>query len=376
MKKALCGVLTLALCLVLALGLAGRAEGADIYFMSVNDTMLEFKASTMPVRADGVLYIPYSMLSPTLSGINLGVGAMYSRAQNQAVVYSNENLLVFDIDGNITYDSDGKEYAERAIVRNAMVYLPIARICALFPELKYSATETEYGTLVRVKNSSVVLSDEAFIAAVSDNMELHRARYEQELAAQPTEPSSTPSSGDVGYGASVYPAFDVGGEGVPEALLAALEQRECRGLFFFDGAALADWDDLVRQLVGRGHLIGLKLSAATADEAREELERGAGLLRLTARCRATAVLAEGLSAADRQALEAEGWICWVTTADGRGLTGSATARANRILQQLEGGADAHNHLLLGTETGAALSTVLSAIRGAGYLLRAPVSTVI
>ena len=105
MKKRMFGILlVLALCCLLVVGVIPRTEGAAIYFMSVNDTLLPLESATMPMYSKGLIYIPYSMLNPTLSGVNMGVYAIYSGAKNQALVYSNGNMLVFDLNGNTTYD--------------------------------------------------------------------------------------------------------------------------------------------------------------------------------------------------------------------------------------------------------------------------------
>lgn len=376
--------LLLWMCGLMVLGLMVRTEGSEVYFMSINDTLLEFRAATMPVRSGGVLYIPYSMLSPKQSGLDLGVGAMYSRAQNQAVVYTKQNLLVFDIDANRTYDSEGREYPERVVVRNGMVYLPITRICALFPELQYSVLPTEYGTMVRVKNSAVVLSDEAFVSATLDNLRGARQRYEQELAAQqatpvPTMPpisaSTPPVQASEPPGGTVYLAFDMAGEGMAEGLITELERREDRGLFFFSPEELLSRDELVRQLVGRGHRIGLKLSADQPERAADEAERGQDMLQMVARCRVTAVLADGLSGQGREKLRTAGWLCWSGGVDGRDLP-EGSAAGSELLRRLSRHSRTEQMLLLSEGLGGELSALLSGLRRSGYRTALPVATVL
>lgn len=371
--------LALWMCGLLVLGLMGRAEGSDVYFMSVNDTLLEFRAATMPVQSGGILYIPYSMLNPKQSGIDLGVGAMYSRAQNQAVVYSKNRLLVFDIDANRTYDSEDQEYPERVMVRNGMVYLPIERICTLFPELRYSVIPTEYGTMVRVKNSSVVLSDDAFVSATLDNMRGERMRYEQELAAQMTTPSPTPTPApppppvqpSSPMGGTVYLAFDMDGNDMVDSLLTELEQREGRGLFFFELSELTGRDELIRRLVGRGHWIGLKITTDKLEEGLAQLEEGQAVLRTVARCRVTAVLAEQL---DQEQIHKAGWVCWSSTVDGRDLSEGMKTPGNEVIRRLSRRNGTEHFLLLSEQLGGSLSSVLTSLRRSGYLLEHPVST--
>lgn len=389
MKKAVLGALAAVLCCVLALGIfPRRAAAVDFYFMSVNDTLLELNTATMPTYHRGMIYVPYYMLNPSMAKVNLGVYAIYSAANNQAMVYASNRMLVFDIESNTTYDENGVLYDQRAFVRNSMVYLPLSRVCAHFPELRYSVNATPQGTLVRVCNSSVVLSDATFIKEAAGLMEAYIARNTAtppptptptptpSAAPQPTvspSPSPGPDTPD-GGGAGVYPGFDMDGAADPARLLEALERQEAVGLFFFAPEELAQRDDLARLLVGRGHLVGLKLTAGGLAEAEEQLAEGAALLRRVARCRVAAVLAEGLSQSDRAALEEGGLPCWETTTDARDRRGSAAAQSDWIIQRLSTGGNARNYLLFGEGVEPALSAILSSLRGADFRLRAPVST--
>ena len=69
------------LCLILICGLVFSASGSSsVYLMAVNDTVFPVTVDNMPRVVGNTLYIPYTMLSPQATGINLGVRAQIGRA--------------------------------------------------------------------------------------------------------------------------------------------------------------------------------------------------------------------------------------------------------------------------------------------------------
>lgn len=379
MKKLFKAAAALALCALVMLAAMPKAQGATVYFMAVNDRLLDLSASTMPATVGGVLYVPYTMLSTSTTGVNLGVYAVYSSVKNNVLVYSSRNQLIFDLQADQTYDLNGQTYEERAIVLNSTVYLPIARVCSVFSEIDWSLSSTDYGYLVRVRSSSAVLEDSAFISAAARMMESALTRYQQEnpVAAateSPAAPSPSPSASVSGADASVYLAFTQTEGGLLETVLDALAAQDCRGLFFLTAEQLEQQDDLVRRLIGSGHFVGLCLTAQTGEEALEELERGRALLSAIAHCRLAVALAEGLDEDGLAQVEETGCVCWQTTTDGRDLEGTASARAGVLTQQLANGESARNYLLLDDQAGSTLAALLSLLKQADYQLQAPLAT--
>lgn len=372
--KRLCALM---LCAVLAVSAVPKAQGATVYFTAVNDTFLGL-SDTMPTLYNGVLYVPYTMFSPQVTGVHLGVSATYSALKNRLMLFSSQNQLTFDLQEDTTYDMNGETYSGRAIIRNSMVYLPIGQVCAVFSEVKYTVNYTEYGYLVRVINEKAVLTDDGFIDAAKSSMKNALSRYESEkptesepVATTPPPAVVTPAPG-AGSGAAVYLGFALGDTTGVDALLSALENRECRGIFFLTAGQMAQWDDLVRRLVGEGHFVGLLTEAGDGDAAAEALAEGRRVLATVARCRVSAVLAPALDAEGLATLEEAGAVCWQTTADGRGLTGSSYTRARALMKEMTGGQSARNYLLLDETCGGSLSGMLAELLGEDYRLCAPV----
>lgn len=381
MKRWLKGLAAAVLCAAVMLAVMPAAQGAPVYFMAANDTLQPLSAANMPTTVGGVLYVPYTLLSSNETGVNLGVYATYSSVRGSVLVYSSRQQLIFNLHENQTYDLDGNLYYERAVMRNSTVYIPLALVCSVFDEIYYSVSSTSYGYLVRVKSSAAVLGDEAFITAAANMMQGSLNRY---LVENPEPEASQPPSepGISGSGAGVYLAFtlsetaEVSAEGVEtdlEQVIAALEEEGCQALFFFTPEQFAQRDDLVRRLLGLGHLVGARLSAGNGKDALTELEQASGLLAEVARCRLSLVLAEGLDEEETARVEQEGYTCWGSTVDGRELEGSGSSRASALIRRLTRGEAARNYVLLSDETGRALSTMLSAVERADFQFRAPVA---
>lgn len=376
-KKLLKTASALALCAVILLTAMPTAHGATIYFMAANDTLLELNASNMPAVVGGVLYVPYTMLSASATGVNLGVYASYSSMKGTVLVYSNRKQLFFDLQNDLTYDLDGQYYDERAIVRNSTIYLPIARVCSVFSDkLSYSICATKYGYLVRVCNSSAVLGDTDFISATDSMMRAALTRYQQENpeSAGP-EASPVASSPNIsGSGAGVYLAFVQTENGTLNSVVDALTAQDCQGLFFLTADQLAQQDDLVRQLVGSGQFVGFRSSAQSGQEVLEELEQAKELLSAIAHCRLAVVLAEELDEAGIEQVEQAGYVCWQTTTDGRDLEEGSYSQISALIRRLTDGEEGRNYLLLDDQAGSALTRMLSGLDQADYQFRAPVAT--
>lgn len=376
----------LALWALVLLSAASGVQGAQssrVYFMAVNDQLLELSEDTMPAMVDGVLYVPYTMLSANATGVNLGVYATYSAAAGRVLVFSSRRQLVFDLQSNMTYDMNGSFYAERAILRNSTVYIPIARVCDVFRgDIYYTVSRVEYGYLVRVRNSAAELGDEAFIDAASNMMRNYLDRYEQSRPDdEPTPSASDPTISTPpqvsGNEAWIYLAFTLSEEGgTADQVLSALSARGEQAVFFLTPDQLAGEDDLVRQLLGSGHQVGVRLTAGSVSGALEELSAAEETMAAVAHCRLGLVLAEGLDEDETAEVERAGYVCWQTTVDGRELTGSGTSRASALMGRLDRDEGARNYLLLDEGAGETLSTVLSVLERSDLRVGTPLASVL
>ena len=161
------GTLAALLCAVLLLCAAVPAFGTSstVYLMAVNDTVMETTAENVPAMVDGMLYVPYTMLSSRISGIDLKVSAVYIATKRTLLVSSGQKGVMFDTQTNTAQDLQGNSLPVRAVVRNSMVFVPIDWVCEYFGTISCSRVRTRYGTLVRVTNSAAILSDVEFVDA-------------------------------------------------------------------------------------------------------------------------------------------------------------------------------------------------------------------
>mgnify|MGYP001024549231 CR=1 FL=1 len=325
-------VLLPVLCAALLLGLLVPASGAvgNVNLMAVNERVLmDLTVENMPRTVNGVLYVPYTMLSNQVNGFSLGVSALYSNTRRTVLVTDGgQKGVIFDTQANTAMDLEGNSAPVRAMVRNSTVFLPIDWLCEYFGTINCTRTQTPYGTLIRVTSASAILSDQDFADAAANNLASARNRYLESGGlgegvdavpsgeVEPSEPLS---------GAELYLAFRWGEEAGECARL--VEGGEQRALFLFALEEIAGQDDLVRRLVGAGHTLGLVLDGETVEDCLAQGAAGRRLLAVAARYNALVVSAPNLDEAGRRALAGEGYVVWTATTLGEDFsTGSAMVR--------------------------------------------------
>ena len=331
------GLLAAVLCTALVCA-AIPAFGASgtVYLMAVNERVYPTTAENMPTVMGGVLYVPYTMLSIRDSGINLGVSALYSSTRRTVLVSNGQIGIVFDTQNNTAQDLQGNPVSARAMVRNSMVFLPIDYLCSYFGTISCSRVRTDYGILIRVTNSAVVLRDLDFVDAADNNLADSLRGYLASIeTSSPTAPpvatvpptaapSGEPSAQPIQ--AEVLLALRWGEQG--EAAASILEGRGERALFLFTCEELRAGDDAVRRLAAAGHTLGLALTGEDVRTCTAQLKEGRRLLAEIARYPGVVVSAAALDGEGREALAREGCAVW--QADLRGedyRTGTALVEA-------------------------------------------------
>jgi len=327
-KKTVCKLMAVLLCVVLLFGLMGTASGSStVYFMAVNDTVVEMTAENMPIVVNGILYVPYIMLSPQHTGINLGVTAQYSTTRRTILVSGGRKGVIFNPQSNTCTDLNGTPLSIRAVVRNSMIYIPLAWICNYFGGISYTTNRTAHGMLVRVTNGRAILSDAEFVDAAANMLQENYRQYLESIntsgpgpSGEDPTPSARPNSGPL-----VYLAFR-GGDQV-ERVAQLLENHVQRGLFLLTAEEMAEQDHLVRRLVGSGHLVGLALTGSTLEECTAELERGRSLLADIARSALTVICAPNAGTGVQKELAAMGFALWRSTLNTEGVAVKGLLRA-------------------------------------------------
>lgn len=319
MKKRLTGMICAVIFLLLLL--VSSASAADeVLFLALNDSLKDLTADYMPIRVNSIVYVPCAAFDQLTTGVNLGVFYGQDKAKGTVTLYSRDKTLIFDIGVGYSYDSSGSTYLYRATTRDGRTYLPAFAVCQFFG-LDYSALSTDYGTLIRIKNDSVVLSDKFFVSSASNLMSIRLNEFLQSQAenATPTPGSNNPvppnPTGDRGS-VKVYLAFRVDSGENLDRILDALEARDVPALFFFRLSDLPQYDDIIRRMVGSGHQIGFLVSGSSAEEMNDQLDKCNNLLEQIAKMRSYLVLEDGTDRF-RTALEQDGWLCWTYNVDGR-----------------------------------------------------------
>ena len=379
MKNWIKGLLAAALCALLALGIAVPVFGSSgtVYLMAVNERVLEVTGENMPTVMNGVLYVPYTMLSIRDTGINMGVSAQYSTTRRTVLVSDGKSGIVFDVQASTAQDLQGNPGPARAMVRNSMTFLPIDYLCAYFGSISCSRVYSRHGTVIRVTNASAVLRDAEFVVAadtaglLADSLRAYYASIAPPETAAPTAkpPAPTPTPTASPVQAEVRLALRWGEQG--EEMARLLESRGERAMFLFTVEELREGDDAVRRLIAAGHTVGLALTGGDAGTCAAQLEEGRRLLAEIARYYALVVSAGALDGKGREALREMGCSLWSPNLRGENYhTGAALAKAlvPRSANRVE--------LECGAGSAAFLRSVLAAMDKESCALRQPTAPVL
>lgn len=380
------------------LALIPASADTAVFQMAVNDRFLEMNAATMPFRSEGIPYIPYTVFDRNVTGVRLGISSFITQTDTEytLTIYSIGGTLRFDLLRGTCLDQNaGETLNMKAISRNGMVFVPMGAVCRYFG-LSSDVTPTSYGTLLRVVNGQQTYDTNKFIEVATATGRLQE-RYNEYLrgqaaaatatptptptptvtaAATPTPPLPTETGdGPDRQGVRLYLAFRcTDGEGLA-AILDTLEHNGYRGLFLFRPEDLAGYDALLRRAVGSGHSVGLCVPGASAEEALAALEEGSERLERLLCLRVHTVLAEGSSAAVREALQEAGWTCWTGNVDGMPDGRGTSARGAAIL---EAAVDPRGSVRItlddSTASAGVLTYLLPRLRREGYSIRQAVET--
>lgn len=370
------------LTIVLVLGLFRPmpASAATLYFTAVNNSVAPLTSDTMPFWSGGTLYVPYSIFDGSLNNIGVGLGlyTSYNRDSRTVTLFDLRQTLTFDLNsGTCRDDMTGTTYISRAVMRGGRPYLALNTVCSHFG-LEYSYSQLPdipQGFLVRIKNSSAVMSDADFIDAAKNVISSRLREYTQGLnQAESTNPGTNPSfpstpggPAEVGEDdTAVYLAFRCETSAGLTDILDILNGGGRWAVFFLTPRLLEE-GDLVRRILGSGHSVGI---LADEGEALSALEAGNLALERAACTRTTMVYA---AAGRQEGLEERGWVCWRETALLRpDSTNSFASNAVRRLEKRDGAV----YLTLegGGDTAGALPALLRQLDRESFVVSVPMET--
>ena len=378
-KQFLAAFLTLVLSLTVLCSVPVGA--ARVTFTAIDESVLKLTNENMPIWSAGVLYAPYTTFDEGSNGIaNWEIQTSYSKSTGRITVFDTSRFLSFDLNTGVCWDElSGVAYSGGAIVRGGRPYLPVGIVCAHFG-MSYSYREIEQGDLLRIKTDEAVISDSRFPDAASNVLNLRLREYKGVSTPdpiptptpdpQPPSPSTPPENEqDV----DTYLAFRCDSGESLESILVVLGGMGEKGMFFLTADVVRTRGDLVMQLLGSGHSVGVLAQAESVEETERLLEQGSRALAQQAFYRPTAAF---VSADFREELERDGWVCWNSTLDLEpGQSSGANYFANRVANQLGNRTrDTYLSLPASADTVRILPTLLRRLDDEGFELELPLET--
>lgn len=367
---------------------AGAASG--IYFTAVNDQLLSLSSSTMPIIRDGTVFVPYSVFNPDVAKVSVGVFYSRNTSENTITLFDKQKILTFDLKRGYSYTKDNA-YTAKATARNGIIYIPVYFVCNYFG-LDYSYLSTDQGPLIRIKNSSAVLSDYGFTRAAKQMMLQYLKEYKQSTAGEGKEtaapqpipsssgggspkpnassaPSNAPTTQEPEKAGLVFLAFSCSASGTGKTLLDTLDAADLSAFFFFRPGDLAANDDLVRRMVGSGYGIGLNLTGNEGN-AEAALAEGNALLASIARVSTRMLIAPNATNEQKAAWTKAGYIVWESNITSTYTGTSSYSMAQALEKKIDRKALTARVLLGdGGLTAGALPHILNYLNKNGYEMR-------
>ena len=329
MRKRLASLL-LALLMLASLAPPRAGAAGSVCFTAVNDTLLPLSDDTMPVFIGGTLYVA----SAAFDGTDLGIYFSRSRDKTTAVLYKQRKALTFDIARGTVDANDGRYLLGAAVTRGDVVFFTLDTVCEYFG-LTYSYTSISYGHLLRIKNSSAVLSDAAFIDAADAPMAQRYARYfqpepdEPGQTVEPDPPSETTPPQDKAQ-RTVYFAFEAADAPAAERALSRLGGGRAACVFAAEG--LDGAGDLLRRLAAGAGSAALRVDAsAGAESALAQIEAGNRALWSAASMKTRLVRLDGASEETLRLVSEAGYCPIVFALDFSDGTAPVSRMSTRIL---------------------------------------------
>lgn len=276
MKHTLRRIGLMLLCFVLMLALSSTYAASEIIFTSVNDQLLDLSSSTMPLRKNGTIYVPYKVFTNEPSGNSpFGLNGVHNATTQTLVIYNWDHTLTFQIAHGYVYDEKMNTYSQPAYYINNTVYVPVSLISNKFG-LSYSVIPST-ASIVRITNSKANLSDDtfAYVAEVDSGLEQKIKEYKDSLKPDSGNSNNNntdnPSNGNnSGNGekpekvethpSAVYLTFEGNISPNTTEILDTLSIYNRKATFFVGTEDLYSQGDIVRRIVGEGHAIGLSAS--------------------------------------------------------------------------------------------------------------------
>lgn len=351
----------------------------------MNDELPALTQETAPIRINGVTYIPATIFDRRVAGVGLGVSYAWDAKAEKVTLYTESKILEFNIKTGLAYSyEEDREYAYPAALRNGMPYLPAVSACTVFDiSVDFLSTDDLKYQLLRLRNGNEVLDNRMYMRSVRPLLE-ERANQQTlgedgnknpggtgQVTPPPTVMPPEVVEEETTTNQPVYLSVRVNTATEVASLVDSLSVNgRLKAVFFFPVDRLVASDELLRELVGRGHKIGLIPTGKGIEEQLRSLQAGNDLLKHILRQRAMFVLDEGFSEETKAAMHAEAFLPWkpnITLSAG-GKSDSAIYQS--AMQQIEARKGRLRLLLDDQVKGGTLSSVIRQLVEDGYDLRA------
>lgn len=250
------------------------AASTYVICVIVNDEVLPITADTMPFTYGGQMYVPYTVFSK-----DVGISSARNVSQNTLVLFNFDYILTYDIDNKTVYDENLNSYSYFAIERNSTVYVPLTQVAE-----KFNITGRviyDFATVIRISNRYSLIDDVLYVDIMEPYLNTAIAEYRKTLEEiiVPTTPDPEPPTSTVKPPTDVEEEpllieklyLSVDGEIGEETtgILSVLNDYNIPVTFFIEPSDVLEYDDIIREIYGRGHKIGFYLDD---DSTREELD--------------------------------------------------------------------------------------------------------
>ena len=358
----------LALLCAVAVGLTllvlpSSATGS-LFFLSLNDTLPAQSVQTAPIQSSGWVYVPTGVFNSRTTGINFGVYYGLTDNNESLVLYNlSGKTMTFHLDTDTATTSTGETPVPGRVLRqNGQYYVPAYAVCRFFG-LTYSFYSTDYGPLLRIKDSNAVLNDNLFLSSAASILRSRTNSQNSSYNNGGTTPSD-PVTPDVPDTAEPAPTFSLylavraqAGEDITATLNAVLSTGAIP-IVFFPADQVTQCADQVRQAAGRGCHVGLIPGGDSGQAKLTSVQTGSKALAAILRQETWFVLGED------ETLANAGYLCWSPSLSFQTIS-NATTVYNSLIQSGQS-ASAPLRLLFRTQTNAsALAGVLNQLKADG-----------
>ena len=364
----------LALLCAVAVGLTllvlpSSATGS-LFFLSLNDTLPAQSVQTAPIQSSGWVYVPTGVFNSRTTGINFGVYYGLTDNNESLVLYNlSGKTMTFHLDTDTATTSTGETPVPGRVLRqNGQYYVTAYAVCRFFG-LTYSFYSTDYGPLLRIKDSNAVLNDNLFLSSAASIL---RSRTNSQVFnnnnntnsngnSTPTPaPPSSPTTPTVPTAPtfSLYLAVRAQAGADITATLNAVLSTGAIPVVFFPADQVTQCADQVRQAAGRGCHVGLIPDGDSGQAKLASVQTGSKALAAILRQETWFILGED------ETLANAGYLCWSPSLSFQTVS-NATTVYNSLIQSGES-ASAPLRLLFRTQTDAsALAGVLNQLKADG-----------